>query len=75
MEEFATSNFAALTKPDESGMRTYVTPLSNSILKSVTNQSLSELAANHFKWRVERRKVEWDEVCNGDFDEIVFSTN
>ncbi|KAI8895299.1 aminotransferase [Globomyces pollinis-pini] len=70
VEEFATSNFAALTKPDANGKRTYVTPLSNSILASVTNRSLSELAANHFNWAVERRQVEWSEIQTGQFDEI-----
>ncbi|KAJ3366534.1 hypothetical protein HDU91_001816 [Kappamyces sp. JEL0680] len=78
VEEFATSNFAALTKPDAEGKRTYVTPLSSSILPSITNRSLTELAALHFGWRVSRRQVEWQEgmqtgltvVLRGSFDEV-----
>ncbi|TPX39207.1 branched-chain-amino-acid transaminase [Synchytrium endobioticum] len=70
VEEFATSNFAALTSPDSEGKRTYVTPKSQSILPSVTNRSLMELAHKHFGWNVERRVVEWDEVKRGCFDEV-----
>ena len=70
VEEFATSNFAGLTKPDDSGKRTYVTPRSASVLASVTNRSLLELAALHFGWHVERRQVSWEEIKSGVFDEI-----
>ncbi len=70
IEEFATSNFAALTKPDDHGKRTYVTPSSKSILASITNRSLTELAALHFGWNVCKRPIEWIEVTRGDFDEI-----
>ncbi|TPX38253.1 branched-chain-amino-acid transaminase [Synchytrium microbalum] len=70
VEEFSTSNFAALTKPDSDGKRVYVTPKSHSILPSVTNRSLLELAEKHFGWKTERRVVEWDEVRMGLFDEV-----
>lgn len=70
IEEFATSNFVMLTKPDEEGKRSYITPKSNSILPSITNRSLSELAALHFGWKVVRRRVRWDELVDGEFDEI-----
>jgi branched-chain amino acid aminotransferase len=70
VEEFATSNFAALSKPDAQGKRTYITPKSRSVLPSVTNRSLLELAALKFGWAVERRPVEWQEVKDGKFDEI-----
>lgn len=70
VEEFATSNFAALTAPDATGNRTYVTPKSSSVLPSVTNRSLLELSSLHFGWNVERRPVEWSEVVNGAFNEI-----
>ncbi|KAJ3044422.1 hypothetical protein HDV00_002314 [Rhizophlyctis rosea] len=69
VDEFATSNFAALTKPDADGKRTYVTPKSNSVLPSVTNRSLTELAHRHLGWHVERRRIEWNEVKSGAFDE------
>ena len=70
IEEFSTSNFAALTAPDESGVRCYVTPKSKSILPSVTNRSLSELARRRFGWKVERRPITWEEVKNGAFQEV-----
>lgn len=66
IEEFSTSNFIALTAPDANGKRTYVTPKSRSVLASITNQSLAELAQK-FGWSVERRQVSWDEL--GSFSE------
>jgi branched-chain amino acid aminotransferase len=68
IEEFATSNFIALTKTDEK--ITFVTPKSKSILLSITNRTLTELAVKHFGWNVERRKIRWSEVMDGTFDEI-----
>ncbi|KAJ3001539.1 hypothetical protein HKX48_002816 [Thoreauomyces humboldtii] len=63
VDEFSTSNFAAITDEDvTTGRRTYVTPKSRSALASVTNRSLAELAARRFGWNVERRRVEWREV-------------
>ena len=70
IEEFATSNFAALSKPDSHGKRTYFTPKSNSILPSITNRSLCELAALYFGWSVCKRKISWVEVSSGEFDEV-----
>jgi branched-chain amino acid aminotransferase len=70
IEEFATSNFAALTAPDATGKRTYVTPKSSSILPSITNRSLTELAAKYFGWNVVRRRITWEEVKSGKFEEI-----
>lgn len=67
VEEFATSNFVGLKKTETSF--TYTTPLSNSILPSITNISLSYLASK-FGWRVERRQIPWEEIKNGGFDEI-----
>jgi branched-subunit amino acid aminotransferase/4-amino-4-deoxychorismate lyase len=60
-----------LTKPDENGKITYVTPLSKSILSSVTNRSLLEAAYYNFGWNVERRKIKWSEVAKGLFEEVV----
>lgn len=71
IEEFSSSNFAALTKPTLDGKRVYVTPHSKSILPSVTNRSLTEIARRHFGWTIERRDVPWTEVLSGGFDEIV----
>ncbi|KAJ8327786.1 hypothetical protein O5D80_004119 [Batrachochytrium dendrobatidis] len=70
IEEFATSNFVALTKADACGKRTYVTPRSTSILGSITNRSLSEIAVKIFGWSVERRNISWEQLKQGDFDEV-----
>ncbi|KAI8611352.1 aminotransferase [Chytriomyces sp. MP71] len=68
VEEFATSNFAAL-KRDADGALVYVTPRSESILKGVTNRSCAELASRHLGWKVERRDILWTEVSK--FQEVV----
>ncbi|KAJ3091471.1 hypothetical protein HK102_000417 [Quaeritorhiza haematococci] len=71
VDEFATSNFAALTAPDPAtGLRTYATPKSKSILPSVTNRSLMELAQRHFGWNIETRRIKWEEVLEGKFAEF-----
>lgn len=56
VEEFSTSNFIGI-KPDG----TYVTPDSKSVLPSVTNMSLKQLAAD-FGWKVECRPVPYEEI-------------
>ena len=56
IEEFATSNFLAITKDG-----TYVTPDSHSVLPSVTNNTLQQIAAD-LGMRVERRPVPFDEL-------------
>lgn len=56
IEEFGTSNFIAITDD-----KTYVTPRSTSILPSITNMSLIELA-KHNGIKVERRPVHKKEL-------------
>jgi branched-chain amino acid aminotransferase len=58
IEEFGTSNFIAIG-PDKQ----YVTPASDSVLRSVTNDSLQQLAAD-LGYTVERRPVAWGEIDN-----------
>jgi len=70
IEEFATSNFFALTPADANGKRSYVTPKSHSILNSVTNRSLEKVAKDLLGWNVERRRIAFSEVEEGKFDEI-----
>ncbi|ORX59090.1 branched-chain amino acid aminotransferase [Piromyces finnis] len=70
IEEFATSNFFALTPADANGKRAYVTPKSHSILNSVTNMSLEICAKELLGWDVERRRIAYSEVEEGKFDEI-----
>ena len=61
IDEFSTSNFIAIKG------NSYITPKSESILPSITNKSLSEIAAD-MGMVVERRSVTIDEIES--FDEI-----
>ena len=58
LEEFGTSNFIGITKDGR-----YVTPDSPSILRSITNKTLMQLAADQ-GLTVEQRPVKWEEVHN-----------
>ena len=62
IEEFATSNFIAITKDGA-----YVTPDSHSVLPSVTNDTLRQIAAD-LGMRVEVRPVLFSEI--GTFAEV-----
>ncbi|MBN1500145.1 MAG: branched-chain amino acid aminotransferase [Spirochaetes bacterium] len=61
IDEFATSNFIAIKD------NTYITPVSESILPSITNKTLAEIAADS-GMKVEKRPVEISEIKN--FQEI-----
>ncbi|KAI8991823.1 branched-chain amino acid aminotransferase [Mycotypha africana] len=69
IDEFSTSNFVALTYPDDKGVRTFVTPDSNSILRSVTRLSLEDIAIK-LGWKVEERPITFAEVVEGKFAEV-----
>jgi branched-chain amino acid aminotransferase len=56
VDEFGTSNFIAITKDGR-----YVTPVSTSILDSITNRSLQTLAVD-FGMKVERRSIRFEEL-------------
>ena len=58
VDEFTTSNFIGITKDGR-----YVTPNSNSVLPSVTNKCLQQLAAD-MGLKVEQRQVAWTELSN-----------
>lgn len=58
IEEFATSNFIGITKDG-----TYVTPDSSSVLPSVTNNTLKQIAAD-LGMKVEVRQVPFTEIEN-----------
>jgi len=62
IDEFGTSNFMAITRDGK-----YVTPDSTSVLPSVTNKSLQQIALD-FGMMVERRKVAVGELS--DFAEV-----
>lgn len=57
VEEFSTSNFAAISADGS----TYVTPKSESILPSITNIMLRQLASDR-GLKVEERPIPWSEV-------------
>ncbi|MBQ1694057.1 MAG: aminotransferase class IV, partial [Bacteroidales bacterium] len=61
IDEFGSSNFLAI-KGD-----TYVTPLSDSVLPSITNKSLQQ-AALDLGYKVEKRRVPVEELA--EFDEV-----
>jgi len=61
IDEFASSNFFGIKD------NTYITPLSNSILPSITNKSL-EVAAKDLGMKVERRRVPSEELA--EFKEV-----
>uniref|UniRef100_A0A0G4FZR6 Branched-chain-amino-acid transaminase n=1 Tax=Chromera velia CCMP2878 TaxID=1169474 RepID=A0A0G4FZR6_9ALVE len=65
IDEFSTSNFIAFEK----GKDRYVTPQSPSILPSITNLSLMDLARDQ-GWEVVQRPVEIAEVLGGRFSEV-----
>ena len=58
IDEFTTSNFIAISEEGK-----YVTPNSKSVLPSITNKSLMQLAWD-FGLDVEERPIEFDEVKN-----------
>ena len=62
IDEFGTSNFIGITRDGR-----YVTPKSDSILESVTNDSLRTIA-REMGLRVEHRPIRWSEIP--DFAEI-----
>lgn len=61
IDEYGSSNFFAIKG------NTYITPLSDTILPSITNKSL-ETVAKHLGMEVERRKISVDELS--DFEEV-----
>ncbi len=62
IEEFGTSNFIGITKDNN-----YITPKSPSVLQSITNMSLLQLAED-IGIKTERRKISVDELA--DFAEV-----
>lgn len=65
IEEFSTSNFAAINYET----KTYVTPNSSSVLPSVTNKCLMTIMEKEFGYTVEQREVKLDELDG--FDEVL----
>lgn len=64
VEEFSTSNFVGI----DNGAKKYVTPKSPSVLPSITNKSLMQIAADE-GYEVERRDIPVEEMER--FDEVL----
>jgi branched-chain amino acid aminotransferase len=64
IEEFSTSNFVGINNKNKK----YVTPKSPSVLPSVTNKSLMQIAKDE-GFTVEERDIYMDELA--DFDEVI----
>lgn len=54
---------------DENGIRTFVTPNSSSILRSVTRMSLEDIVTK-LGWKVEERPIKFSELEEGKFEEV-----
>jgi branched-chain amino acid aminotransferase len=65
VEEFSTSNFIGLCK----STKTFLTPLSDSVLPSITNKSLMTIAHSLMGWAVEQRPIHVTELEK--MDEVV----
>jgi len=69
VEEFSVSNFVGVKHARDGKRATYVTPDTPTVLKSITNELLMQLAASpDFDMDVERRPIHVDELA--DFDEV-----
>lgn len=66
IDEFSTSGFLGVKKAGE--QTTIVTPDSKNIIKSVTSDSICEIAKS-FGWLVERRTIEYRELSS--FSEVI----
>ena len=64
IEEFSTSNFVGILNDS----KTYITPKTPSVLPSITNKSLMQIAKDQ-GYTVEQRNVDVDELEN--FDEVL----
>lgn len=61
VDEFSTSGFLGLKSGDDDATTTLVVPDSRSVIRSVTSQSVQEIAAA-WGWRVEVRPVRLEEL-------------
>lgn len=64
VDEFSTSGFIGVKQvgKEGEGSFTLVVPDSDSIIDSVTSDSVCEIARGVFGWRVERRKIPYEEL-------------
>ncbi|MCJ1416653.1 hypothetical protein MMC32_002991 [Xylographa parallela] len=66
IDEFSTSGFIGIRKDGE--QYTFVVPDSKSVIKSVTSESVFEIAKS-FGWKVERRSIKYEELP--EFEEVM----
>lgn len=69
IDEFSTSGFIALKQPTSPGGKpTLLIPDSNSVIQSVTSDSVCKIAQNRLHWNVECRKIHYNELTS--FSEV-----
>ncbi|RJE23026.1 Branched-chain amino acid aminotransferase [Aspergillus sclerotialis] len=68
VDEFSTSAFIGVKKDKQGGV-TLVQPDSQNVIDSVTARSVCEIGERMFGYRVEKRRVGYEEI--GEFDEVI----
>ncbi|EAW08547.1 branched-chain amino acid aminotransferase [Aspergillus clavatus NRRL 1] len=68
IDEFSTSAFIGVRK-DGAGAVTLVQPDSKNVIDSVTAASVCEIGRRVFGWKVERRRIAYEEI--GEFKEVI----
>ncbi|KKY15044.1 putative branched-chain amino acid aminotransferase [Phaeomoniella chlamydospora] len=72
IDEFSTSGFLGVkytNKKDPTSHTTIVVPSSKNVIKSVTSDSVQQIARSLFSWTVENRRIPYEELS--EFDEII----
>ncbi|KAK2798830.1 hypothetical protein FQN50_008691 [Emmonsiellopsis sp. PD_5] len=69
IDEFSTSAFLGVRKDKVSGTTTIVVPDSKNVIDSVTAASVCEIASKMFGYKVERRRVAYEELA--EFSEVM----
>ncbi|KAL1956609.1 hypothetical protein VTO42DRAFT_6956 [Malbranchea cinnamomea] len=69
IDEFSTSAFVAVHKDKVTGAVTVVVPDSKNVIDSVTADSICTIAAELFGYRVEKRRIAYDELR--EFSEVM----
>ncbi|EDN06772.1 branched-chain amino acid aminotransferase [Histoplasma capsulatum] len=69
IDEFSTSAFVGVRKDKDTGAVTLVVPDSKNVIDSVTASSVCEIGSKMFGYKVERRRVAYEELT--EFDEVM----
>jgi len=69
IDEFSTSAFIGARKHAGTDSYTLVVPDSKNVIKSVTADSVCEIATSLFGWTIEKRQIRYEEI--DEFDEVM----